>query len=42
MEKLDQSRIQKVEVLKGDEARKTYGAAGKNGVILVTTKPVGS
>jgi beta-lactamase regulating signal transducer with metallopeptidase domain len=42
MAKMDEARILKVEVLKGDEARKTYGGAGQYGVILVTTKPAGN
>jgi bla regulator protein BlaR1 len=42
MAKLDQARIMKVEVLKGETARRAYGLAGENGVILVTTKPIGT
>ena len=36
--KLDQVRIVKMEVVKGENARKAYGDAGQNGVILVTTE----
>ena len=42
MAKLDQARILKVEILKGDAARTAYGNDGQNGVILVTTKPAGT
>jgi len=37
--KIPADKIEKVEVLKGDAARAKYGEDGKNGVILITTKP---
>ncbi|HKW11299.1 MAG TPA: M56 family metallopeptidase [Gemmatimonadaceae bacterium] len=36
--KLDRTRIDRVEVLKGEAAKAAYGAIGSNGVIVVTTK----
>jgi len=30
--------VKQIEVLKGEAARKRYGAAGENGVVLITTK----
>ena len=30
--------VKQIEVLKGEAARKLYGAAGENGVVLITTK----
>lgn len=36
--KLDRTRIDRVEVLKGELATRLYGAAASNGVIVVTTK----
>ncbi|MBW7932710.1 MAG: energy transducer TonB [Gemmatimonadaceae bacterium] len=37
--KLDKSKIASVEVLKNEAARAKYGDDGKNGVVLITTKP---
>jgi len=30
--------VKQIEVIKGEAARKLYGAAGENGVVLITTK----
>ena len=30
--------VKQIEVIKGEAARKRYGAAGENGVVLITTK----
>ncbi len=38
MQKINPSRIASVEVVKGQAAKRIYGEAGANGVILVTTK----
>ncbi len=38
MEALESSKIDKVEVIKGDKATKEYGEGAKDGVILITTK----
>lgn len=38
LDKMDKSDIESVNVLKGESATTIYGAGGKNGVILVTTK----
>lgn len=38
LKKLPPSEIQSIDVLKGDAATAKYGAAGANGVIVVTTK----
>jgi len=38
MEKLDPNDVKSVDVLKGENAVKTYGEKGKNGVIIITTK----
>ncbi len=37
---IDPNNIEKMEVIKGKDAIKLYGAKGKNGVVVVTTKPV--
>lgn len=39
MEAISPDSIESVEVLKNDAAIKKYGAKGKNGVIIITTKP---
>lgn len=36
---MDPTRIEKVEVIKGDAAREQYGSRAGNGVIMITTKP---
>jgi len=36
---LDPNDIDKVDVLKGDDAKKQFGAAGANGAVLITLKP---
>lgn len=38
VENLNANRIEKVEVLKGEEAIEKYGEEGRNGVIIITTK----
>ena len=38
MDALDPDSIEKIEVLKGDNATEKYGDKGKDGVILITTK----
>ncbi|MFD2824166.1 M56 family metallopeptidase [Lacinutrix iliipiscaria] len=38
MEKLNPDNIEKMEILKGDNATSIYGEKGKDGVIIVTTK----
>ncbi len=38
MEKIDQTIISEMNVWKGEEAIKKYGAKGKNGVIEIITK----
>ena len=35
---LDPDDVSRIEVIKGEAARKRYGAAGENGVVLITTK----
>ena len=35
---MNPDNIASIRVLKGDDAEKSYGAKGKNGVILITTK----
>jgi hypothetical protein len=37
---LDPKGIEKIDVHKGKEAIKLYGAKGKNGVVVITTKPI--
>lgn len=37
---IDPNSIQKIDVFKGNDAVKLYGAKGKNGVVVITTKPV--
>ena len=39
---IDRTRIEKVEILKGPLAMETYGADAKNGVIVMTMKPLGA
>ena len=38
MKKIDANKIEKIEILKGEDAIKKYGVKAKDGVILVTTK----
>lgn len=38
IQSLDAADIASIEVLKGELARERYGAAGENGVVLITTK----
>lgn len=38
IDKLQPNSIEKIEVLKGDNATEKYGEKGKNGVIIITTK----
>jgi TonB-dependent SusC/RagA subfamily outer membrane receptor len=38
MHQLDPATIESINVLKGDEAIKTYGQPGKNGVVIITPK----
>lgn len=35
---LDPAKIQRIEVLKGAQARRAYGEAGSSGVVIITTK----
>lgn len=36
---LQPDEIEAIEVLKGQTARKRYGPAGENGVVVITTRP---
>ena len=38
MNNINPETIDKVEVLKGDDATEKYGDKGKSGVVLITTK----
>lgn len=39
IEKINPDNIESIDVLKGENAQRFYGKKGKNGVIVVTTKP---
>jgi TonB-dependent SusC/RagA subfamily outer membrane receptor len=38
LQELDPTTVERVEVLKGDAARRLYGSEGERGVIVITTK----